>query len=73
MQKISLMKSKKHVTHTGEGKFCMDEHDENYKNRKTVKDHSHYTGKFRGTAYSICNLRNKVPKNIPIIIHNANS
>ena len=52
-------------------KFCMDEDDENYKKRKKVKDHCHYTGKFRGAAHSIFNLRYKVPNNIPIIIHNA--
>ena len=52
-------------------KFCMDENDEIYKNRRKVKDHCHYTGKFRGAAHSICNLRYKVPENIPIIIHNA--
>ena len=49
----------------------MDEDDEHYKKRKKVKDHCHYTGKFRGAAHSICNLRYKVPNNIPIIIHNA--
>ena len=54
-----------------EGKFCTDEHDKNYKNRRKVKDHCHYTGKFRGTALSICNLRYKVPENIPIVIQNA--
>ena len=54
-----------------EGKFCMDENDEYYKNRKKVKDHCHYTGKFRGAAHSICSLRYKVPDNILIIIHNA--
>ena len=54
-----------------EGKFCTDEDDENYKNRKKVKDHSHYTEKFTGAAHSICNLNYKVLKNIPIIIHNA--
>ena len=28
-------------------------------------------GKFRGAAHSICNLNYKVPKNIPVVIHNA--
>ena len=27
----------------------------NDKNYHKVKDHCHYTGKYRGTAYSICN------------------
>ena len=56
--------------HICEEKFCMDKDDENYKNKRKVKDHCHYTGKFRGAAHSICNLNCKVPKNIPII-HNA--
>ena len=30
------------------------------------RDHCYYTGKFRGTAHSICNLRYKIPKNILI-------
>ena len=38
---------------------------------KKVKDHCHYTGKFRGAAYSKCNLNYKVQKETPIIIHNA--
>ena len=49
----------------------MDKDDENYTNSKKVKDHCHYTGKFRGAAYSKCNLNYKFPKDIPIIIHHA--
>ena len=53
------------------GKFCMDKDDTDYINRKKVKDHCHYTGKFRGAAHSNCNLNYKVQKEIPKIILNA--
>ena len=36
-----------------------------------VRDHCYYTGKFRGAAYSICNLRYKIPKEIPVVFHNG--
>ena len=49
----------------------MDKNDEDYINRKKVKDHCRYTGNFRGAAHSKCNLNYKVPKDIAIIIHNA--
>ena len=67
MKKISLIKNKKYVIYV----FCIDKHDENYKNRKKVKDHCHYTGIFRGAAHSKCNLDYNIPKDIPIIIHNS--
>ena len=41
------------------------------KTEKKVKDHSHYTGKSRETAHSICNLRYKFSDYISIIIHNT--
>ena len=64
------------VCHICKKKFYLDENDENkndekFKKYQKVKDHCHYTGKFRGAAHSDCNLRYKVPKNIPIVIHNA--
>ena len=57
--------------HICEERFCINKDDENYKNRKKVKVRCHYVGKFRGAAHSKCNLNYKIPKDIPIIIHNA--
>ena len=59
--------------HICEEKFCVDKHDENCKNERKVKAHYRYTGKFREAAQSKCNLNCKVPKDIPIIIHNASN
>ena len=36
-----------------------------------MRDHCHYTGKFRGAAHNICNLRYNTPKKIPIVFHNG--
>ena len=44
----------------------------NKKNYK-VRDHCHYTGKYRGAAHNIRNLRYKVPKEIPIVFHNGST
>ena len=41
----------------------------NYK----VRDHCHYTGKYRGAAHNVCNLRYKVPKEIPVVFHNGST
>ena len=59
------------VCHICEGKFCTIKYDGNYKNRKKVKDHCHYTGKVSGAAHSNHNLKYKVPNNIQIVTHNA--
>ena len=47
-------------------KFCGDD-----KNKKKVRDHCHFTGKFRGTAHNGCNWRYKVPKEIRIVFPNG--
>ena len=38
---------------------------------KKVRDHRHFTGKFRGAAHSICNLHYKIPQEIPVKIYNG--
>ena len=43
--------------------------DDNNKKYYKVRDHCHYTGKFRVAAHKICNLRYKTPKAIPISFH----
>ena len=43
------------------------------KQHHKVRDHCHYTGKYRGAAHNICNLRSKVPKEIPVVFHNGST
>ena len=38
-----------------------------------VRDHCHYTSKYRAAAHNTCNLRYKIPKNIPVIFHNGST
>ena len=33
----------------------------------------HYTGKYRGAAHSICTLRYKILKKIPVVFHNGST
>ena len=35
-----------------------------------VRDHCHLTGKFRGAAHEVCNLKYRVPKFFPVVFHN---
>ena len=42
-------------------------------NKQKVRDHCHYTGKYRGAAHNICNLRYKIPKEIPVVFHNGST
>ena len=44
-----------------------DTDDENY---RVVRDHCHLTGKFRGAAHNMCNLKFRLPKFYPVIFHN---
>ena len=42
-----------------------------FKLYKTVRNHFHFIGKFRGAAQSICNLNYKVPQEILVKNHNG--
>ena len=65
-QKICYI-CKKEFNNNDTTKSSSLERKRNYK----VRDHCHYTGKCRGAAHNICNLRYKVPKEIPIVFHNG--
>ena len=54
--------------------FCIDENDKNeFKKLQKVRDHCHYTGKYRGATHSNCNLNYKIPKQIPVVFHNGST
>ena len=47
--------------------------DDSNKKYYKVRDHCHYTEKYRGAAHNICNLRYKIPKEIPLVFHNGST
>ena len=48
--------------------FSEDDGKKNYK----VMDHCHFTGKVRGAAHNLFNLKYKKPKFTPVLFHNDN-
>ena len=38
---------------------------------RKVRDHCHYTGKYRDAAHNKCNLNYKIVKEIPVLFHNG--
>ena len=51
--------------------FCYDKNEKSkFKLYKKVRDHCHFTGKLIRAAHNICNLRYKVPREIPVKFHN---
>ena len=54
--------------------FCTDENNKKeFKLKQKVRDHCHYTRKYRGVAHSVCNLRYKISKKIPVVFHNEST
>ena len=43
------------------------------KNYWKVRDHYHYTGKYKGAAFSICNLKPNAPNETPVVFHNGSN
>ena len=41
------------------------------KDNEKVRDHCHFTGKYRGAGHSKCDMNYKIIKDIPIVFHNA--
>lgn len=35
-----------------------------------VRDHCHFTGKYRGAAHNTCNLKHRLPRFVPVYFHN---
>ena len=55
------------LCHICDKEFCTD----NNKETRKVRDHCHYTGKYRGTPHSKCNLNYKIVKEISVLFHNG--
>ena len=53
--------------------ICKKEFDKSDKKHYKLRDHCHYTGKYRGAAHNICILRYKIPKEIPVVFHNGST
>ena len=50
-----------------------DYDDDDNKKYHKVRDHFHYTGKFKGAAHNICNLRYKIPNEITVVFDNGST
>ena len=61
-EKIALLASRR--CYICKKKFSTDDNNKKY---HKVRDHYHYTGKYRGAAHDICNLRYNIQKEIPVV------
>ena len=41
------------------------------KRQQKIRDHYHFTGKYRDVAHNICNLKFNMPNEIPVIFHSG--
>ena len=59
------------ICHICRKEFCTDKNNKEFKKLQKIRDHCHYTGKYRGAAHNNCNLNYKISKQIPIVFHNG--
>ena len=50
---------------------CWEGFDDDHPKGHKVRDHCHFTGKYRGALHNICNLRLRQNWTIPVIAHNS--
>ena len=50
--------------------ICKGEFDDKDKNKEKVKDHCHYTRRYRGATHNKCNLDYRKPNFTPVVFHN---
>ena len=49
--------------------ICEETLDWQDENNYVVRDHCHFTGKFRGAAHNLCNIQLTIPTKIPVVFH----
>ena len=73
-KKMISLTTKEEIHHNKQKICYICEREFDIKDKKhKVRDNCHYSGKYRGAAHNICNLRYKIPKEIPIVFHNGST
>ena len=49
--------------------ICKEKFTNDVKNGK-IRDHCHFTGRYRGAAHNLCNLKYRKPNFTPVVFHN---
>ena len=53
--------------------ICKKEFDKSDQKNYKVRDHCHYTGKYKSAAHNIYNLRYEISKEVPVVIYNGST
>ena len=72
-EKKMIFKTQEQIQYEKETKcwICNGNFDD-YKNCK-VRDHCHFTGRYRGAAHNLCNLKYRKPNFTPVVFHNLSA